>query len=121
MFDPCPHNPDFDGLSIDWHNRNYVNPPYNDALKWFIKGVEEREKGNMSVFLLPARTDTKLFHEHVMVQANYIWFIKGRLRFIGAPAGAPFPSMIVGLIPHVPVGPYFRTLARDKKKGWELI
>lgn len=46
------------------------------------------------VMLLPARTDTKWFHEYVYNKAE-IRFIKGRLKFGNAQNSAPFPSMIV--------------------------
>ena len=44
--------------------------------------------------LLPARTDTKWFHNYILDVAE-IRFIKGRLRFSGATVNAPFPSMVV--------------------------
>ena len=44
--------------------------------------------------LLPARTDTKWFHEFILGKAD-IRFIKGRLKFGGSKNSAPFPSMIV--------------------------
>lgn len=45
--------------------------------------------------LIPARTDTKYFHEFIYHQAKEIRFIKGRLKFGSAKNSAPFPSMIV--------------------------
>ena len=94
-FDPCPPNPEFDGLEIEWGKRNFVNPPYGNVIsKWLAKAVEEQEKGNTSVFLIPSRTDTKWWHTYVM-QADEIRFIKGRLRFQGAVYNAPFPSVVV--------------------------
>ena len=44
--------------------------------------------------LLPARTDTKWFHEFVLNKAE-IRFIKGRLKFGDGNNSAPFPSMVV--------------------------
>jgi site-specific DNA-methyltransferase (adenine-specific) len=94
-FDPCPSNPEFDGLEVEWGSCNFVNPPYGNVIaKWLEKAVIEQGKGKTSVFLIPSRTDTKWWHTYVM-KADEIRFIKGRLRFQGAIYNAPFPSVVV--------------------------
>ena len=94
-YDPCPHNPTFDGLQSDWGNSNFVNPPYGRELpKWMEKGYREYLKGKTVVFLVPSRTDTKWWHDYCM-KADDIRFIKGRLKFKGAINSAPFPSAII--------------------------
>jgi len=94
-FDPCPSNPIFDGLNIEWGNINFCNPPYGRQITaWIKKGYEESLKGKLIVFLLPSRTDTKWWHDYVM-EADEIRFIKGRLKFDGAKNCAPFPSCVV--------------------------
>lgn len=94
-FDPCPSKPTFDGLCIDWKERNFINPPYGRALPlWIAKAYFEHLKGKLCVLLIPARTDTKWWHEYIM-KANEIRFIKGRLKFQGYENSAPFPSCIV--------------------------
>lgn len=45
--------------------------------------------------LIPARTDTKYFHEYIYHNTKEIRFIKGRLKFGNAKNSAPFPSMVV--------------------------
>ena len=52
------------------------------------------KSGAVVVMLLPARTDTKWFHEYIYGKAE-IRFVRGRLRFGGAANQAPFPSMFV--------------------------
>ena len=94
-FDPCPPDPQFDGLSIDWGKVNFVNPPYGNIIaKWLAKGKEMQALGKTSVFLVPSRTDTRWWHDYVM-QADEIRFIKGRLKFDDHKNCAPFPSALV--------------------------
>jgi hypothetical protein len=66
-FDPCPINPDFDGLNIEWGKINYVNPPYNKKDLWIKKSYEEWQKGKTIVILLPSKTDTKAFHKYIYI------------------------------------------------------
>lgn len=81
----------FDGLLTDWKNEIcWMNPPYGREIgKW----VEKASK-NKVVALLPARTDTKWFHEYIY-NKHEIRFLKGRLKFSNSKNSAPFPSMIV--------------------------
>ena len=92
--DPCPDNGIF-GLDREWGMSVFVNPPYGPEIReWLEKGVLESRAGKTCVFLIPARTDTKWFHELVLPFAEYR-FIKGRLRFGDQEYPAPFPSVVV--------------------------
>lgn len=87
-FDPCPYSenePIFDGLKVDWGQRNFVNPPYSRRKKeaFILKGLEESKKGKLVVFLLPVSTSTKIFHDIILKNNPEIRFIKGRIAFEG--------------------------------------
>ena len=88
-----------DGLSKDWGgHRVFCNPPYGREAtgKWIKKCYEEsRKPGTIVVALIPARTDTKWFHEYIFKTSAEVYFVKGRLKFGGSDNSAPFPSMIV--------------------------
>ena len=60
----------------------------------YIQKCYELSKHNLVVMLLPARTDTRWFHDFIYNKAE-IRFIKGRLKFGNSKNSAPFPSMIV--------------------------
>ena len=86
-----------DGLKQDWGGqRVFVNPPYGTEIsKWVEKSYREGIKDNtLVVMLIPARTDTKYFHDFILHRSE-IRFIKGRLKFGEGNNSAPFPSMLV--------------------------
>lgn len=77
----------------------FCNPPYGREIgKWVKKAYDEAQKGITIVLLIPARTDTKYFHNYIYGKAR-IRFICGRLKFTDENgqvfAPAPFPSMVV--------------------------
>ena len=81
-----------DGLSQEWTGTVWCNPPYGRNIGAWIKKAYESKC--TVVLLLPARTDTKWFHEYVLGRSE-VRFVKGRLRFGGCKNSAPFPSMVV--------------------------
>jgi phage N-6-adenine-methyltransferase len=93
----CPRffTPDMDGLSQSWLGEVcWMNPPYGREIGlWVQKAWESSQYGSIVVCLLPARTDTRWWHEYCM--RGDITFIRGRLKFGDAKNSAPFPSAIV--------------------------
>jgi site-specific DNA-methyltransferase (adenine-specific) len=85
-FDPCPitwKEGDPDGLTINWKESNFVNPPYSDVGKWIKKASEEHKKGCKIVMLINVITDTIAFHEYIYNKPNIeIRFVRGRIKFI---------------------------------------
>jgi phage N-6-adenine-methyltransferase len=89
------YTPDLDGLQQDWTGVCWCNPPYGRRIgKWVKKAYESSLHGAVVCMLLPARTDTKWFHDYCIPYGK-IEFLRGRLKFGGCEHNAPFPSMIV--------------------------
>lgn len=85
------------GLLQDWGGyRVFCNPPYGrEIIKWVRKAYYESHKDNTLVcMLIPARTDTKYFHDYIQHRAE-VRFIRGRLKYGSSENAAPFPSMLV--------------------------
>lgn len=87
---------DDDGLTQDWSQyRTFMNPPYGKFIgDWIRKAYEESQKGATVVALIPARTDTRYWHDYVM-KAEEIRLVRGRLKFGDGKNSAPFPSAVV--------------------------
>ena len=95
-----------DGLKQDWTQTAYqpvfMNPPYGRTIgAWMKKAYESSLGGATVVCLVPARTDTKWWHEYAM--KGEIRFIKGRLKFGGSKWNAPFPNAVVIFRPMIPL------------------
>ena len=74
----------------------FCNPPYGREIgRWVEKCYREAQRGALVVALIPARTDTRYFHEFIWKKAKEIRFLRGRLHFNESKQAAPFPSMIV--------------------------
>ena len=96
----CEHyySKEIDGLSRPWIGTIWCNPPYGRKIgEWVRRAYISSQIGSATVvMLLPARTDTRWFHDYIYNKSNTeIRFIKGRLKFGGCKNSAPFPSMIV--------------------------
>jgi len=85
---------DDDGLLKEWSGICWMNPPYGrEIIKWMEKAYKSSLNGATVVCLVPARTDTKWWHEYAI--KGEIEFIRGRLKFGGSKNSAPFPSAVV--------------------------
>lgn len=100
-YDPCPSvhgafSLREDGLSASWAGQTvFMNPPYGTEIgRWMEKAWQESRNGVTVVCLVPARTDTRWWHDYAM-RAQDIRFLRGRLRFGGSKNSAPFPSALV--------------------------
>lgn len=92
---PWTYEDDFMGPQPE---RVFVNPPYSQVEKWIDKGISEMKNNKaLSVFLVPARTDTKWFAKAVK-SASRIVFVSGRIKFLKDGVSCkspPFPSAII--------------------------
>lgn len=89
------YTPEENGLSNPWTGVCWCNPPYGREIgKWVKRAYDQTLQGTTTVMLLPARTDTRWFHNYILGKAE-IRFVKGRLKFGNSKNSAPFPSMVV--------------------------
>lgn len=96
-FDPCPADPNFDGLNTEWGKNNFVNPPFKYLSLWLKKSLIEWKKGKKIVFLMPIRLHTKYFIENIYPHFESggieAYLIKGGVKFKNYKQKAPFGMM----------------------------
>lgn len=96
-----------DGFQQDWEKAAgpgglvWLNPPYGrtNTPAWIEKAltsVLDSTTGLHAAVLIPARTETKWFHEFCV--RGDLYFLQARIKFCldgESDAGAPFPSVLV--------------------------
>jgi phage N-6-adenine-methyltransferase len=83
------------GLAQVWTGSCFMNPPYSNAdlRVWLKKAYESSLEGATVVCLIPVRPDEGFWHDYCV--HGEVRFIKGRVRFDGYKARAPFASAVV--------------------------
>ena len=89
------------GLEQSWRGNVFCNPPYGREIgDWVKKAYDESlvNTNGVIVLLIPARTDTRYWHDYIFNKASEIRFLKGRMKceLNGvSKQSAPFPSAVV--------------------------
>jgi site-specific DNA-methyltransferase (adenine-specific) len=97
--------PEMDALVTPWDAGGdgaiWLNPPYGKLQSAFVTRAwsESQRTGRIVACLIPARTDTRLWHDVIFPAERSgraeIIYIRGRLKFVGAADSATFPSALV--------------------------
>lgn len=75
-----------DGLADDWVGRVWLNPPYGSATAVWLQRLKQHGHGTALIF---ARTETKMFFDHVWGAASAVLFLRGRLTFLRPDLSSP--------------------------------
>ena len=95
----CFFSKDDDALKQTWSGVCWLNPPYGSKEykleNWIKKAFTESQREDCTVvMLIPARTNTRWWHNYCMKSAE-VKFICGRPKFGNATHGLPQPLAIV--------------------------
>lgn len=96
-FDPCPFPlpEEFNGLTVDWGQMNFVNPPFRRAdghhdagpTAFVRKAIAEQKLGRSSVLVLPTQSYVNLLLE----AGAKAWSI-GRIKWLEVDSKKPMPG-----------------------------
>lgn len=93
------------GLLIEWVDRTFVNPPFEDLIPWLEKAMIAAAQGHRIVLLVPLRSHRPWFRAAmrstrsrerggVSLHGGGVVF-EGGVRFEGHKANAPFPLVLL--------------------------
>lgn len=95
-FDPCPfpRKDNYNSLELPWGRMNYCNPPFRKTdgnihgpTAFVRKAIEEQQKGNSTVLLLPVQS-----YVNLLLEAGAELRSAGRTKFLEVETGEPLPS-----------------------------
>jgi len=90
---------EMNGLTETWGRVNWCNPPFSLKSEFIAKAQIEAYRGNTTLMLLPASTGAEWF-VRMMVGLNKLFFIGGRLKFVGAASSADFDVCLAEFSPN---------------------
>jgi len=118
-YDPCPFPKpkDYDGITAEWGNSNYVNPPFHrengiGPTAFVRKAIEENKKGKTVVLTIPTQS-----YVNLLLEAGAEVRSLGRVKWLHTVTREPMkgPSPITAFIlrtrPHTPQAPEHNELA----------
>lgn len=97
---PKFYTKELDGLKQPWEGVCWLNPPFGDKSSKMVDWIKraymqsQRNPDLTVVMLIPARTNTRWFHQYCMKAAE-VRFICGRPKFGGATHGLPQPLVLI--------------------------
>ena len=71
-------NKNQNGLEKEWFGRVWCNPPYGLEAAFWLDKLKKHKNGIALIF---ARTETRMFFNHVWKDADSVFFFEGRLYF----------------------------------------
>jgi hypothetical protein len=105
-FDPCPADPEEDGLKMDWGEQRtgafstvFINPPYSQAPEWVRKGLKELASApSVQCWLLNNNTETAYVQSLLQIPHAMVCLPNRRISFIHPATGKRGPSPRQGQI-----------------------
>lgn len=98
FIDCFPFKADYDELKNNYNKQKlFINPPFSKMTQIVDWLLEQIQRYNEILILIPSRTDTKYFHKLIRQSTHFakIYFIEGRLHFNESNTAAPFPTMLL--------------------------
>jgi hypothetical protein len=91
-FDPCPWNPNFDGLTTSWSECAYINPPFSEYKKWVQHGLMQPPE---QIWLSHTSHDVQ-WYKSLLSSVDAVCLLSKRVNFIHPLTGEASKSTAIG-------------------------
>lgn len=81
------------GLTVDWGDRTFVNPPFDDLRPWLRKAANTGAQGHRVILLTPWRSHRRWFRE--ALQSTQVATFLDATKFVGYKTTFPVPLALL--------------------------